>query len=126
MNKAEALHTFWSSFGLKAYDENTIPTGDKLPQLPYITYSTQTDSIGNILALTGSIWYRSSSWKEVEQKAEEVAEKVGKSGYYLCRLDNGYLWITKGTPFSQRMSDPADDMIRRVYINLHGEFLTAY
>ena len=117
---------FWSGFGIKAYDENTVPTGENRPQMPYITYSVQTDSIGAILSLTGSIWYRATSWLMPEQKADEIARAVGGTGYYINHIDGGYLWITKGTPFAQRMSDPEDDMIRRIYIILHGEFLTAF
>ena len=105
MNKAEALQQFWSSFGLKAYDESTVPTGENAPEPPYITYNVQTDSIGGILLLTGSIWYRTSSWKEIE---------------------GGYMRVQKGNPFAQRMADPSDDMIRRMYINITVEFLTAY
>ena len=126
MDKAQALQKFWESFGIPAYDENTVPTGENSPQTPYITYNSQTDSIGAILSLTGSIWYRSTSWALPEQKAAEIAQAVGGTGYYITAVDGGYLWITKGTPFAQRMADPEDDMIRRIYINLQGEFLTAY
>lgn len=34
--------------------------------------------------------------------------------------------LKRGSPFAQRMSDPNDDMIRRIYINITAEFLTAY
>ena len=40
MDKAQALHSFWSGFGLTAYDENTVPDG---AQLPYITYEVEGD-----------------------------------------------------------------------------------
>lgn len=126
MTKAQAIQQFWSQFGVKAYDENTVPTGANAPQLPYITYSSKTDSIGAVLALTGSVWDRSSSWATVESLVDSIAEAVGKNGYYIAKVDGGYMWITKGTPFAQRMADPNDDMIRRVYINLQCEFLTAY
>lgn len=125
MDKAQALHKFWSSFGLPAYDSSTIPTGNDAPQFPYITYDVETDSMDNVLSLSGSIWYRSTSWEAITHKEEDVARAIG-SGYYIDTIDNGYMWITKGTPFAQRMSDPNDDMIRRMYINISVEFLTAY
>ena len=34
--------------------------------------------------------------------------------------------LKRGSPFAQRMSDPNDDMIRSIYINITVEFLTAY
>ena len=125
MNKAEALQQFWSSFGLKAYDESTVPTGENAPEPPYITYNVQTDSIGGILLLTGSIWYRTSSWKEIEKKTEEVAKYIGY-GSCVKEIEGGYMRVQKGNPFAQRMADPSDDMIRRMYINITVEFLTAY
>lgn len=125
MIKSEAIQQFWSSFGLKAYDATTVPTGEDAPELPYITYEVQTDSVGTILTLTGSLWYRSPSWRAITEKADEIAERIGY-GYYKVEVDGGYLWITKGQPFARRMSDPEDDMIRRIYIILNAEFLTAY
>jgi hypothetical protein len=36
------------------------------------------------------------------------------------------LYISKGSPFAQRMKEPSDDMVRRIYININAEFLTAF
>lgn len=120
-DKAQAIHTFWSSFGLTAYDENSVPDG---AALPYITYSVKTGAIGNMVNLTGSLWYRSTSWATISKKADAIAAAIGY-GFKLYELDSGFLFITKGTPFSQRGSDE-DPSIRRIYINLNAEFLTAY
>lgn len=122
MDKEQAIYNFWSGFGVNAYEENTVPD-DAI--MPYITYAPQTGSIDDVIMLTGSLWYHSTSWKDVSRKAEEIAQAVG-DGYYINKVDGGYLWITPGSPFSQHMSDPSDDMIRRIYINLNAEFLTAY
>ena len=121
MDKAQALNTFWNSFGLPAYDSQTVPPD---VTLPYITYETKTDSLDNSLMLTNSIWYRSTLWRDIEQKSEDVAERLGLGGE-VVKIDDGYLWLTKGSPFAQRMSDP-DDSIRRIVINVRAEFLTAY
>lgn len=123
MTKTEALQEFWASFGLKAYDENTVPDN---AELPYITYSAKTDSIDSVLALTGSVWYRSPSWKEIDKKVEQIARGVAEKGFFLNKVDGGYLWITKGRPFAQRMAVPEDDMMRRIYLVFNGEFITAY
>lgn len=122
MNKAQALNNFWNSFGLKAYDENTLPS---TASFPYITYNTVTDSLDNVVNLYSSLWYRDTSWKAISDKTEEIAQALG-SGGKVIKLDSGYLWLCKGTPFAQRMSDPNDDMIRRMYINVQAEYLTAY
>ena len=123
MNKDQAIHSFWSSFGLPTYDENSVPDS---AEMPYITYSSQTGAMGDTLVLSGSIWYYSSSWEEISLKKEEIARIVGENGFYINHIDNGYLYITRGTPFAQRMSDPGSDLTRRMYINVNAEFLTAY
>ena len=124
-NKWQALNNFWNSFGWNAYDENSVDTGEFSPSLPYITYSAQIGSVGQILSLTGSLWARSSSWKSVSDKADEIAAAIGY-GYSIQAVDGGYLWITKGQPFAQRMNEPDDPEIKRIYIMLNAEFLTAY
>ena len=123
MDKSQAINNFWSLFQIPAYDENSVPDGSSFP---YITYSVPIDSIGNPTVLNGSVWYRSTSWEEISKKTDEIAKLVGEHGFYLVKIDDGYLWITKGTPFAQRMSDESDDMIKRIYINLMIEFLTSY
>ena len=123
MDKAQALNKFWSSFGIPAYDVNTVPDD---AVMPYITYETTTDSIDNALSLSGSIWYRQMSWVDVSKKADEIAEYLYKQNPVTMKVDGGRLYITKGTPFAQRMNDPSDDMIRRMYINIMAEFFTAY
>lgn len=122
MNKSQALNQFWNSFDIPAYDENSVPDRTAFP---YITYTESLDSLGNVLMLTASIWDRGSSWKFITDKQEEIAKKIGEHGHFTIKIDEGYLYLVKGTPFAQRMSEPGNDTIR-VYLNLMGEFLTAY
>lgn len=122
MNKSRAIYSFWSGFNIPAYDENSVPDN---VAFPYITYSDITDSLGNVVQLSASIWDRSNSWERISLKADEVAEKIGKNGYHIITLDSGYVWLVKGTPFAQRMGDP-DKEIKRIYLNVQAEFLTKY
>lgn len=123
MSKATALYDFWAGFDIPAYDENSVPDGDDKPRFPYITFSDVKDSIGNVVATHASLWYRSTSWDEAEAKAQEISEYIGLGGRVI-ELERGYIWINRGTPFSQRMGDPDDDLIRRIYINVQVEYLT--
>lgn len=122
MNKAEALHSFYSSFELPAYDENTIPEN---AVLPYITYQVITDSLGNTVYLPASVWYRSTSWTAIQSKADEIAERLGYGGT-IMPIDDGYLWLVKGTPFAQRMAEPSDEEVRRIVLSIEAEYLTKY
>ena len=124
MTKAAAIYNFWLSFGLQAFDENAVPTGDDAPEYPYITYELITDSLGNPVAMTGSLWYRGSSWTAPNAKAEEIGAYIGRGGIVLS-CDGGGIWINRGTPFAQSMRDDNDDLIRRKIINIQAEYLTA-
>lgn len=124
MNKEQALYNFWSEFGVAAYDEQSVPTGENAPEPPYITYTTSNDSIGSPVLLNASVWYRSTSWGEISLKVDEISKAIGYGGL-LLDIDDGYVYLYRGTPFAQRMADPTDDSIRRYYLNLTAEYLTA-
>ena len=120
MDKEQTLDEFWNSFGWKAYDENTIPKGTPLP---YITYTVVVDSIGNDVALSASLWQRSTSWQGVTEMKDAIGERLGLGGK-IFPFGDGAIWLKRGQPFAQRMSDE-DDGIRRIYINITAEFISA-
>lgn len=124
MDKEQALHKFWSSFGLTAYDENTVPDNAMIANGgKYLTYNVATASLDEPVPLFANLWYKSSSWAEITQKTNEIAEEIGRGGK-LIPFEGGYIWICRGVPFSQRMADD-DDTIRRIYINVMAEYLSA-
>lgn len=123
MTKAAAIHAFWSGFGLPAYEENSVPTGDHAPAFPYITYELITDDFGGETAMTASVWYRSPSWLEINAKADEIGNGIGYAGKTI-HVDGGYIWITRGTPFARSSGDPDDDLIKRKIINITAAFYT--
>ena len=130
MTKAAAIYQFWNSFGIKAYEENTVIDADKEgntvePQFPYITYQLVTDSFDREVAATASLWYRSESWTAINAKTEEIAQHIGLGGK-IIKCDGGRIWIKRGQPFAQNMGDESDDLIKRKYINVVYEFMTAH
>lgn len=120
MTKAAAIFQFWGRF-LPAYEENTVPAE---AEFPYITYQVVTDSFENEVQMTASLWYRSSSWSQINAKAEEISRTIGRGGIFL-NCDGGKIWVKRGTPFAQNMGDETDDLIKRKYLNITAEFLTA-
>ena len=123
MDKAQALHEFWSGFGLTAIDENSAY--DTTIELPanYITYEVGTANLGNPITLSADLWYRTTSWANISQKADEIAHYVGYGGRVLA-IDGGYLWVKLSSPFAQRM--PVEqDSIRRINMSISVDFLTA-
>ena len=121
VDKWQALHAFWSSFDLPAYDQNSVPDN---AVMPYITYEAFASGFEDPITISASIWYRSSSWEDISKKADKVFERL--ENYVLQPSDDGYLFIVKGSPFAQRLSEPNDEMVRRIYINIMVEFLMKY
>ena len=120
MTKAAAIYQFWSSFGLTAYEENTVPTD---AAFPYVTYQLVTDSFDREVAATASLWYRSESWTAINAKTEEISAHIGLGGKTI-KCDGGRIWIKRGQPFAQNMGDESDDLIKRKYINISIVFIT--
>lgn len=126
MNKYQALQEFWSSFGWKAYNELTVPDDAlSMNNNRYITYEAATDSIGEDLLLSASLWHRSTSWTTIHAKAEEIAEFIETQMPPAIPVEGGWLKIRKASPFAQDMEDD-DDTIRRIRLNIYAEFITKY
>jgi hypothetical protein len=124
-NKWQAQQTFWSSFGIPAYDENTVPDG---ATMPYITYEAVSGNLGAQTTISASLWYRSNSWAEISQKAEEIARKIYEDPRPALQIDEGYIMVRlpNGTMHSNRMDEPNDKQVRRIRFVVEVEFLTAY
>lgn len=132
MNKQQAYNSFWQSFGVLAFEENTVPEDQVIEKLieggaaaskyPYITYQVLTDDIGAPVFPTASIYDRSSSWEKADTLANLISARIKEMN--TIKLDNGRMFITKGSPFSQHMDEEGDRAIRRVVLNLGIEFFT--
>ena len=121
MTKAAVIYQFWSSFGLTACEENTVPDN---ATFPYITYQLVTDSFDREVPVTASVWYRSESWAAINAKTEEISRKISRGGK-IIPCDGGAIWLKRGKPFAQNMGDESDDLIKRKYLNITAEFMTA-
>lgn len=120
MTKEQAYHAFLASFGWPAYDENTVPDDATLPR---ITYNFSDAEFGDPVAMAVSVWDRSTSWTSVTAMKDQIYNAIGLGGK-IIPFDGGYIWVKRGQPFSQRMADESDS-IRRIYIVLEVEYLTA-
>lgn len=121
LDKAQTIQDFWESFSWPAYDEGTVPDGAAYPR---ITYNVVIDELNHPVAMYASLWDRTTSWKTVSQKAAEISQAITRLWPPAIAFDGGRLFIYKGSPFAQRMTDE-DDMVRRIYINIGAEFFSA-
>ena len=124
MNKEQALQAFWAGFtynnaSIPAYDNSSVPDTAIFPRL---TYEGQSDNFDRPVASTVSIWTRGTSWAQAEAIKHDIESAISRGGV-MVSYDGGALWIKRGTPFSLRLGETDDDMIRRIVINLELEFI---
>lgn len=134
MNKQQAYNAFWSDFGVLAFEENSVPDDKTIQSMidaglasskyPYITYQVIADSFDSTIYPSASIWDKNTSWERSDLLSNRIAEKIVKMTP--MKLDDGRMFICKGSPFSQHMSEEGDSSIRRIVLNLQVEFFTNY
>lgn len=117
-DKWQTLHDFWSSFGIPAYDTASVPDD---AVMPYITYTALTAPFEITTLLTADIWYRSTAWNGISNKADEIGADVGIGKLISLQDGKQYIYLAQGSPFAQRIYD-TDETVKRVRINLMGEF----
>lgn len=116
----QALYDFWNSFGLPAYEENSVPDEDKIT-FPYLTYQAAAARFGGNFAANASVWTRSTSWLEADTISDLIEARI-KDGGQVIHYDGGMIWITAEDPFSQSMGDPDDDRIKRKVLRVVYHF----
>ncbi len=121
MTKAAALHAFFNSFGIPFYTASNVPD-DTI--FPWGTYEAAFGAFGDEpLSITVNLWYRTTSEKIPNDKAMEISEAIGLGGKAIF-CDEGAIFLRRGEPFCQNLSDETDDLIKRRYINITAEFIT--
>ena len=133
MNKQQAYKAFWSGFGVLAFEENSVPTQDvleslakdsNLPSDMYIAYQVLIDDLDHAVYPTASIYHRSTSWEKSDLLANAISQRIQNMD--TIKLDNGRMFITKGSPFAQHLLEEGDVTYRRIVLNLGIEFFTEY
>lgn len=122
MDKWQAQYKLWSSFGLPAYDASSVPDGDDRPNFPYLTYSGVDGTFDSDIPVTVSVWTRDYSWSQANRISDTIYQAL-KNGGATVRHDDGIIWATAESPFSQNMGDPDDDLIRRKILNILLHFV---
>lgn len=120
MDRWQALYNFWSSFGIPAYEENSVPED---ANFPYITYEASVGTFDTITILSASIWDRTKKGTAfIDGKADEIERYIKNMG---CPEIKGgrYRAYVDGT-FAQNMGDPDDKLIKRKVLTVNFEFMT--
>lgn len=120
MDRFQAIHSFWSNFGIPAYNQTSVPDN---AEFPYITYDTAIGSLDDLIPLSASIWYKNTSLADLSRKTEEIYNYLVSHNPVLIKIDGGYLWLFKNGIFAQDQASGADN-VKAKYITIYGEFLT--
>lgn len=118
--KAAAFQSWVEGFELPAYTTSSVP---KDATAPYITYDFSSGMFGEQQhAIVLNVWYPATDTEAAANaKAEEIGRALGIGGVrVLC--EGGMIWLLRGEPFSQAVTDT--NGLHRRYINITAEFLT--
>lgn len=118
MTVTQALHNFYSSFDITAYEENSVLETAKMP---YITYNVVTNTLNdNTTSLIANVYYKSNSWTEINKKVEEISNALmnGKR----ISVDNGVIVLYRGNPFAFN-ADEGDITIKRKQLNIECDYI---
>lgn len=121
MDKLQALYQFWSSFGIPAYEETSVPDEAKLP---YITYEVSVSSFDEPIPLSASVW--TTNLADLSRKTDEISEHISKMNPPTIPIDGGRLRIVKRQPFGQEMSDDTNRKKKRMVLGITVEYETNY
>ena len=120
MTKGAALQAFFGGI-MTAYAASAVPDD---ATLPYLTYDLITSAWGDgEVGLTVNMWFRTTSEKEPNAAVDKLSKAIGLGGVQLP-CDDGIIWLKRGSPWAQSLTDETDKTIKRRYINVTAEYLT--
>lgn len=120
MTKDFVLQSFFERF-MTAYSAASVPE-DVI--FPYLTYEYVADTWeGGEVGLTVNMWFYTESEAIPNAKVQQMSEAIGYGGITLP-CDGGFVWIKRGSPWCQSLSDDTAPGIKRRYINVSVEYMT--
>lgn len=128
MNKFQAQHLYWNSFGLMAFNELTVPDvvpdgkgGTKPLETPFITYEPVTGRLDGTVIQNARVYDRGKSWSRIMQIVTNIERHADKQ----INIDGGAMKVRVPlTNFAQPLDDPTDDQLRTMVLQVEVEFLT--
>ncbi len=122
MTKEAAFKQYFSGFGLTAYPSSAVPEDCAFP---YLTYDAPLSAWEEgETSLTVNLWDFTTQESPLNAKVRELSQNIGPGGRMLP-CDGGFIWLKRGAPFSQALTDEVDPNIKRRYINLTAEYFTS-
>ena len=92
MDKWQSQQAFWSSFGIPAYDEQSVTTEDDQTDWKYLTYEGISDTQFKPNSISVNVYDRSTSLAWLSQKVSEIEQALDGGGVKV-RHDTGEVWF---------------------------------
>lgn len=118
MNREAAIFEFMSSFGIPAYSASATPNE---AEYPYITYDLIIGDFYSEVSMNANLWYYTTSEAEPNAKVRDIEKVLGKGGKMLT-YDGGAIWVKKGSPWCQSVTD-VDSAVKRRYLNFDLDYI---
>ena len=119
MTKNKALYAWFNQF-MPFYRASSVPED---VVFPYGTYEYATAAWGDEpVGLTVNLWFYTESESVPDEKEMELSERIGFGGVRIP-CDEGFIWLKRGSPWSQSIKEDDPNMKRR-YINITAEYHT--
>lgn len=113
MTKEVALHEFFNRFDIPFYPASAVPDD---AVFPWGTYELITSAWeGGEVGLTVNLWYHTTDESPPNEKARELSKELGVGGK-IIPCDEGYIWLKRGSPWCQSLTDDTNKNIKRRYI----------
>ena len=120
MTKGAALQSLFDGI-MTSYAASSVPENAKLPYLTYDFITSAWD--GGEVGLTVNMWFRTTSEKEPNAAVDKLSKAIGLGGVQIP-CDDGVIWLKRGSPWAQSLTDETDKTIKRRYINVTAEYFT--
>lgn len=118
LNKWTAQKVYWSSFGLPAYEEHTVPDD---AVMPYLTYQAVNGQLGGVLNASANLYYKGTSWAKIMEETSTMEKFIDRQMF----IDGGIMKVRKPIMnFAQPMPEN-DNKVRRMLLTVEIEFLSA-
>lgn len=125
MDKFKAQYEFWSGFGIPAFVELSA-YDEEYPDdpFPYISYEPVMSDFDLSATVNASVWYRSTSWAEINEKVREISDYIGDMRTF--SYDDGMMMVKKSTvnEFARPTASGFEDkQIKRILLTVEIEFV---
>lgn len=120
MTPEAALFNLMSSFGVPAYAATSVPDD---AVMPYLTYELAVGYWGSgEVNVPVRLWDRTASEARMNSMVRSVAAGIPVGGVTVP-CDGGMLWVKRGSPWAQSLTDEATTNVKCRYLNVDVEYL---